>query len=547
MLLEKNNWNKKEVFVLISLSILTGLLGFSFLALVNHMVSLLLSGKYLSLEFIYILLFSVIILLYVWVKQSFSIKMMRFSQKLFWDLRNSIVSTVLKSSYENVINNKVKILSAVQQDVYLLTNASIGFIHFATSIIIVFASLVYMAFKDLPLFFATSTTALIGITLYTISSKRNNKHFEKARDLENNFLYNFNSIISGFKEIQIEPLKGEGIFRRKIKEISVKSFLNNSRAYINFINIQMISQVLFYILISSILVVFSIIFKIPNEVLISFLFIILYITGAIETIMVLLPDMIKASVSYKRLKTLQSDLLNNSTQYKNHLYFVKCKIENFNFIRIENLYFTYSSKDENSSFVMGPLNFFIKKGDIVFIYGNNGSGKTTFIHSLLGILKSKDAKINFNDEVLNENNYFAYKALFSVVFNDFHLFDEFYGNESFNQEKARDLIKLFELDDKVCIEKTGFSTISLSTGQRKRLAFISAILEEKPVIILDEWAADQDPYFRKKFYMEVLPILKNDGFTIIAITHDDKYYHCADEIYRMDGGKLNNETRLFNE
>jgi putative ATP-binding cassette transporter len=106
---------------------------------------------------------------------------------------------------------------------------------------------------------------------------------------------------------------------------------------------------------------------------------------------------------------------------------------------------------------------------------------------------------------------------------------------------------MFELEGKVKIEGNTFSTTDLSTGQRKRLALIAALLEEKPVLVMDEWAADQDPYFRKKFYTEILPLLKQEDITIIAITHDDKYYNCADRLYKMDYGKLKEESIRMHE
>ena len=101
---------------------------------------------------------------------------------------------------------------------------------------------------------------------------------------------------------------------------------------------------------------------------------------------------------------------------------------------------------------------------------------------------------------------------------------------------------MFEMKEKVEMTDQGFTTTDLSTGQRKRLAIIAAILEEKPILVLDEWAADQDPYFRKKFYTELLPLIKDMGHSIIAVTHDDKYYSYADKLYKMEYGRLKNVT-----
>lgn len=119
------------------------------------------------------------------------------------------------------------------------------------------------------------------------------------------------------------------------------------------------------------------------------------------------------------------------------------------------------------------------------------------------------------------------------------MFDEFYGITNIDYDKINKYLKLFELEGKVHIKDGYFSTTHLSTGQRKRIALINTLLEDRPIIVLDEWAADQDPHFRHKFYTEIIPILVQDeDKTIIAITHDDRYYNTADTLLKMEYGKL---------
>jgi putative ATP-binding cassette transporter len=203
--------------------------------------------------------------------------------------------------------------------------------------------------------------------------------------------------------------------------------------------------------------------------------------------------------------------------------------------------------DHDKTFGIGPINFDVRKGEVVFIYGGNGSGKTTLIYSILGLCFPSGGMIRLNDTSINETNYADYRTAFSVVFNDFYLFNELIGVDDFDIDKWEYYIRLFELENKVTLEGRCFSTTDLSTGQRKRLALIAALMEEKPILVIDEWAADQDPYFRKKFYTQIIPLLKQDNFTIIAITHDDKYYYCADRLYKMDYGKLHPQSMDVHE
>jgi putative pyoverdin transport system ATP-binding/permease protein len=131
---------------------------------------------------------------------------------------------------------------------------------------------------------------------------------------------------------------------------------------------------------------------------------------------------------------------------------------------------------------------------------------------------------------------FNVSANYSRIFTDFHLFDRLYGLEVIDEDRIVQLIDQMGLSEKTAFYEGRFSNIELSTGQRKRLALITVLLENKPILIFDEWAADQDPTFRKHFYHDILPALKKEGKTIIAATHDDHYFHTADRVIEMDFG-----------
>lgn len=170
--------------------------------------------------------------------------------------------------------------------------------------------------------------------------------------------------------------------------------------------------------------------------------------------------------------------------------------------------------------------------------GGNGSGKSTLLKLLTGLYRPASGELRVNGQSLLPVQYHRYRNQFSIVFTDFHLFDRLYGLTRVNDESLAELLHDMELDLKTHYEEGRFSTLNLSTGQRKRLALIVALLDDKAILVFDEWAADQDPVFRKRFYEEILPDLKRRGKTVIAATHDDRYFSVADRVLKMECGRF---------
>jgi len=185
------------------------------------------------------------------------------------------------------------------------------------------------------------------------------------------------------------------------------------------------------------------------------------------------------------------------------------------------------------------LNLTIHQGEIVFIVGGNGSGKTTLAMLLLGLYEPEMGSIVLNGTSVNEANLDKYRQYFSAVFSDFHLFEQLLGTDRHDLSvQATRYVEILNMAHKVKVVDGKFSTINLSTGQRKRLALVSSYLEDRPIYLFDEWAADQDPVFKRIFYTELLPDLKVRGKTILVITHDDAYFSCADRIIKLEDGHL---------
>jgi len=211
------------------------------------------------------------------------------------------------------------------------------------------------------------------------------------------------------------------------------------------------------------------------------------------------------------------------------------QFESIELINAQSVYYD----QEEAPFIVGPISFCIHPGEMIFITGGNGSGKSTLAKLLTGLYVPDSGVIRWNGVTVTNENRDDYRQLFAVVFFDFFLFETLLGLESPDLDaRAAAYLEALELQHKVQIKDGILSTTSLSQGQRKRLALLTAYLENRPIYVFDEWAADQDPTFKEVFYRKIAPELKAQGKTVVIITHDDRYFHLADRHFEMREGKL---------
>jgi putative ATP-binding cassette transporter len=217
---------------------------------------------------------------------------------------------------------------------------------------------------------------------------------------------------------------------------------------------------------------------------------------------------------------------------------VPSRFQDFAAIHFEGATFSYVDAVGNVTFTTGPWDLDLQRGEIVFLVGGNGAGKSTTLKVICGLYQMDAGRLLVDGVPVERESLPEYRELFSAIFSDFHLFDRLYGLEDVDPAAVREQIARMELQDKVEFVDGRFTTLDLSTGQRKRLAMIVSLLEARPIYIFDEWAADQDVHFREVFYTEILPRLKRERRTVIVVSHDDKYWHLCDRRLVMDLGGI---------
>jgi putative pyoverdin transport system ATP-binding/permease protein len=267
----------------------------------------------------------------------------------------------------------------------------------------------------------------------------------------------------------------------------------------------------------------------------------LYLMTPLQVIMNLLPQLTRANVALQKVHELGFTLESGGAEETAP--FV-ATLKDWRRLELDGVTHRYNREGEAEDFVLGPVDLAFKPGELVFIVGGNGSGKTTLVKLLTGLYGPEAGSICLDGKAIEGAGREAYRQYFSVVFSDFYLFDQMFGlgSPELDQE-GRKYLEALKLTHKVELKDGKLSTTDLSQGQRKRLALLTAYLEDRPIYVFDEWAADQDPQFKNVFYMSLLPELKAKGKTVIVISHDDRYYQIADRIIKLDDGQVVSDSR----
>ncbi len=306
------------------------------------------------------------------------------------------------------------------------------------------------------------------------------------------------------------------------------------------------TQLVFFALIGLVLYVAPNYSQYESSVLTGFLLMALFVSSPIASIVGALPKFQKADIALKQIKSLGLSL---STQRGSDLSAVPvdARVARSEFLRIElrNVHYQYQSPSaEERPFSVGPMNLRFEPGELVFVVGGNGSGKSTFVRVLTGLYAPTKGDVFFNRVEIDSDNRDDYRQFYSAVFSDYHLFRSLNGLAiDMLDERAEGYLEKLDLVGKVKVKDGLLSTVELSQGQKKRLALLSVFLEDRSIYVFDEWAADQDPTFKRVFYYEILPELKARGTTVIVVSHDDQYFDAADRVIRFEEGRVVSDTR----
>lgn len=514
--------SKIKICLFLFFSILTSLIGVFTLVFINEF---LLKSK---LENPYIVIYFVLLLCLFFASSSFvEITLSSFGQNFIFKMQKRVVKQILDTNILSILNTtKARILASLNNDVRSISFGLLRFPEFVQSSILIFCTSAYIAYLSFGLFILCLVWIVCVFIINHFLMSKVYLYFKRARDNDDALQKNYQNILQGHNELTLNPLRAKQYYENEFQTNALKkkksSTIGNTLHILsnNWSNSAMLALVgvEFYMALAYDLT------SIENATTIALS--VLFLRTPLVSMIGSFPTLLMAKIALDKILNL------NLQEYKSDFKFIENKIH-WNKIILKDISFAYNEK-----FTLWPVNFELKKGECVFLIGKNGSGKSTFSMILAGLFADFKGKIFLDDEQITSENIYKYRALISAIFSDFHLFTQILKDEKFSQDDLDYWLKILELDSKIEIVEEKFSTTKLSAGQKKRLAMLNALLEKKDILILDEWAADQDPMFRKFFYTKLLPLLKQKGITIFAITHDDIYFDIADRILLAQNGQI---------
>ena len=463
-------------------------------------------------------------------------------QHIIAGLRKSLGEKVLLAPIEQIERFRShRLIPVLTHDVDTISDFAFAFAPLAISMTVTLGCLGYLAMLSWPMFLMMLVAIAIGTTIQAIARAKGMRGFYAARDSEDELQKHYNAIAEGAKELRIHRPRRQRMFVSGIQKTAEKICDTQIKSINTFVIAKSFGSMLFFVVIGMALALQSFWPSGDKAVMSGFVLVLLYMKGPLEHLVSTLPIISRAQIAFRRIAELSEQF--SSPEPHLLLEDQGKKPGAVNRLELNNVRYAFPPVAGSEPFRLGPVNLRIEQGDIVFIVGENGCGKTTLIKLLLGLYAPTEGEIRVNGQPITALNRDDYRQNFTTIFADYYLFDDLIqGDREVPQDATRYLERL-EIAHKVSVRDGAFTTTDLSTGQRKRLALVNAWLEERPVLVFDEWAADQDPTFRRIFYTELLPDLKRLGKTIIVISHDDRYFDVADQLVRMEAGKVKSELQ----
>ena len=426
-----------------------------------------------------------------------------------------------------------RIMAALTDDVPWLISAGRLFPTMLSNMAALGGMLGYLAYLNTDIFWFVMSALLVGVVTYQIPMFIGLRFMQQRRNFVGELHQSIRGLLDGFKELKLDKNKRENFSTEYLykNEFGVRDANKASNIVTTFATTY--GDLISFLVIGVVCFIFVNYRSVSSYEMIAVIMTLLYITGPVAGILSGLPQYIAAGVSLKMLNELFARIP------KEDFALVYEPAKSWDRISYRDMCFSYPAENGKAGFSVGPFDFEIEKGSVTFLVGGNGSGKSTLGKLITLHYQASNGDIYFGDERISKENVNIYRQKIGFIYSDYYLFERLLG------ESGPDVFRMVDkylselgLADKVSFSEGVFSTLALSDGQKRRLALLVSFVEDKDLYLFDEWAADQDPEFKKVFYYHILPELKRKNKAVVVISHDDRYFDVGDKIFHMEDGRF---------
>ncbi|MEH2442651.1 cyclic peptide export ABC transporter [Nostoc sp.] len=529
----RSSWGM--VAIAIATGFLSGGSSAGLIALISHTASSSSSSRFTSIAWGFVGL-AIVALITSIISQ---VMLIRLSQNAVLQLRMRLSRQILASELSHLERlGNPRLLATLTEDIQAVANAVYQMPFIFINLAIVLGCIAYITWLSWLVLVMVCGISVVAIASCQWLLNRGGKLLALAREDEDHLFKHFRTITEGVKELKLNYRRREDFLAEKLQSTANEFRHHNVNGLTLFAITSSWGQLIFFFALGFVLFVLPNLLTINSETLSGYILTFTYLVLPMDNIISKLPLLSKASIALQKIESLGLSLASR-TEISTVPPALK---DDWQSLKFKSVTHTYYTVQEDNSFTFGPIDLTLYPQELVFIVGGNGSGKSTLAKLITGLYIPENGEIWFDNELISEQNQEWYRQHFSVVFSDFYLFEELLGLKNGDLDiQAKKYLKQLQLDHKVKVENGQLSTTALSQGQRKRLALLTAYLEDRPIYLFDEWAADQDPVFKEIFYTQLLPELRSRGKTVLVISHDDRYFHLANRIIKLDYGKIESD------
>jgi multidrug/microcin transport system ATP-binding/permease protein len=461
--------------------------------------------------------------------------MSRLGHRLVFDLRRTLVKRVLDTPIERLEQlGSARLLASLNSDTAQLTAAVVALPALVYGVAINLGGLGYLAWLSPALFLATAAWMALAVGVAWVLMRRTHGEVGRARDAEDRLVADYQAVIDGRKELALNRARARRVYEDELEpdlranrdhEIRADAYNGINDNWVNVMALGAIGLVFF---------VAGGLGRADTASAATFALGILYLRASLANVVTAIPALIGGAVALGKVESLAL------ADYRAGFDRPGDGLARWRTLALEGVTYRYPGAAGEPGFEVGPVDLTLERGEVLFVAGGNGSGKSTLARLLTGLYQPGAGQIRVDGQVVDPSGVGPYRRLFAGVFSDFHLFCHLLGDDGqpAGEGDVRRWLDMLGMSAKAAVGGGRLLDTRLSHGQRKRLALLLAILEGRSILVLDEWAADQDPAFRRVFYDDVLPALRAAGRTVVAITHDDRYFDRADRLLKMESGCL---------